>query len=361
MIFSPLDDISFDKDDANLFQVDDARLRADALKHSVLPRLRVVMNVAVALIQEIYGIDVLEDSTFSVYPSFREKRYKNEELRFRYEAAYVGIGGKRKPSWPGFARKDGKPVQFLPFRFGFRCSQEGLENFFENGWLTGLDKKSFDAILQFHIDNEAIINRLCFAARFRPDFYWADDLPLFATFREHYRHRIEHGEYDNHFWGRLFKFPLERYDVWDLVNDFAAFFPVYDAYLCMAKGEPSRLVELVERLSKFATEEHPEIYGEDETEAASDPAADEAVARAKEAAANRVPVMPATRWQVFQREGWKCVACGRTSHDGAILHVDHIVPRSKGGPDTLENFQTLCETCNIGKSNRDATDLRRRR
>ena len=57
-LLSPLDDITFDKDDANLFQVDDVRLRADALKHSVLPRLRGVMNVAVALIQKIYGSSV---------------------------------------------------------------------------------------------------------------------------------------------------------------------------------------------------------------------------------------------------------------------------------------------------------------
>ena len=31
--------IEFDEQDANLFKVDDARLRADAIKHSVLPRL----------------------------------------------------------------------------------------------------------------------------------------------------------------------------------------------------------------------------------------------------------------------------------------------------------------------------------
>lgn len=359
-MFSALDDITFDKDDANLFQVDDARLSADALRHSVLPRMRVVMNTAVALIREIYGIETLENSTFSVYPSFREKRYKNEELRFRYEAAYVGLGGHRKPNWAGFARKDGKPVQFLPFRFGFRFSQWGLETFFENGWLKGLDRKSFDSILQFHIDNEAIVNRLCFAARIGPAFYWAEDLPLYATFAEHYRHRIENGEYDNHFWGYLYKLPVERGDFFDIVHDFTMFFPVYDAYLRMAKGEPSRLTALVDRLNKFATEEHPEIYGEDEAEANADPAADDAARQARDAAASKIPVMPAMRWQVFQRDGWKCVACGRTSHDGAILHVDHIVPRSKGGPDTLENFQTLCETCNIGKSNRDDTDLRRR-
>jgi 5-methylcytosine-specific restriction endonuclease McrA len=77
-----------------------------------------------------------------------------------------------------------------------------------------------------------------------------------------------------------------------------------------------------------------------------------------ELAARRVRVMPALRWQVFQRDRWKCVACGRGSHDDVILHVDHILPRSQGGTDSLDNFQTLCDRCNIGKSNRDDTDLR---
>ena len=52
------------------------------------------------------------------------------------------------------------------------------------------------------------------------------------------------------------------------------------------------------------------------------------------------------------------MACGRRAHDGIILHIDHILPRSKGGPDAFENYQTLCNLCNGGKSNRDATDLR---
>lgn len=76
------------------------------------------------------------------------------------------------------------------------------------------------------------------------------------------------------------------------------------------------------------------------------------------AADQKIRVMPGRRWQVFQRDGWKCLACGKSSHDGVILHVDHIIPRSKGGPDTFENLQTLCWECNIGRSNRDDTDLR---
>ena len=64
------------------------------------------------------------------------------------------------------------------------------------------------------------------------------------------------------------------------------------------------------------------------------------------------------RWQVFERDNFKCVACGASQKDGAILHVDHIIPRSKGGTDTMENYQTLCQKCNIGKSNKSCLDLR---
>ncbi|MGL4943487.1 MAG: HNH endonuclease [Thermoguttaceae bacterium] len=40
------------------------------------------------------------------------------------------------------------------------------------------------------------------------------------------------------------------------------------------------------------------------------------------------------------------------------MHVDHIVPRSKGGTNDDDNLQTLCQKCNLGKSNLDDTNLR---
>jgi HNH endonuclease len=59
------------------------------------------------------------------------------------------------------------------------------------------------------------------------------------------------------------------------------------------------------------------------------------------------------RWHVLQRDRFTCRACGaspaRTS--GVELHVDHIVAWSKGGETVLENLQTLCSVCNLGKSN----------
>ncbi len=59
------------------------------------------------------------------------------------------------------------------------------------------------------------------------------------------------------------------------------------------------------------------------------------------------------RWQVLQRDRFCCCGCGATPAlvPGVELHVDHIIPWSKGGETVLENLQTLCSVCNLGKSN----------
>ncbi|WP_442977751.1 HNH endonuclease [Salinibacterium sp. CAN_S4] len=44
--------------------------------------------------------------------------------------------------------------------------------------------------------------------------------------------------------------------------------------------------------------------------------------------------------------------CGASASNGATLHVDHIIPVSRDGRTVPENLQTLCEPCNLGKSNR---------
>lgn len=58
------------------------------------------------------------------------------------------------------------------------------------------------------------------------------------------------------------------------------------------------------------------------------------------------------RFLVNRRDRFTCRACGRSpaNENGVVLHVDHIVPWSKGGETTIDNLQTLCERCNIGKS-----------
>jgi hypothetical protein len=54
------------------------------------------------------------------------------------------------------------------------------------------------------------------------------------------------------------------------------------------------------------------------------------------------------RKKVYDRDAGRCVSCGATKG----LQYDHIIPVSRGGGNTAENIQLLCQNCNKLKSNR---------
>lgn len=60
---------------------------------------------------------------------------------------------------------------------------------------------------------------------------------------------------------------------------------------------------------------------------------------------NYVGISVAVRWEVWERDNFTCRKCGVRQ----FLSVDHIVPRSEGGSDELDNLQTLCQSCNSRK------------
>ena len=82
--------------------------------------------------------------------------------------------------------------------------------------------------------------------------------------------------------------------------------------------------------------------------------------------------MASDRYKCFDTHGVTCVACGvkgeyfalerdsiyPTYHfnlygvvDGeeVLMTKDHIIAKSKGGPDHIDNFQTMCTKCNLEK------------
>ena len=58
------------------------------------------------------------------------------------------------------------------------------------------------------------------------------------------------------------------------------------------------------------------------------------------------------RFIVLKRDNFKCCACGASpaKNHAVELQVDHIIPWSKGGETVVDNLQTLCSKCNLGKS-----------
>lgn len=64
----------------------------------------------------------------------------------------------------------------------------------------------------------------------------------------------------------------------------------------------------------------------------------------------RKPISKKVRFEVFKKDGFKCVYCGKTPPN-VTLEVDHIDPVSKGGESDIFNYVTACFDCNRGKSN----------
>jgi 5-methylcytosine-specific restriction endonuclease McrA len=69
----------------------------------------------------------------------------------------------------------------------------------------------------------------------------------------------------------------------------------------------------------------------------------------------RVPYraqVPLTRAGLMHRDRFRCAYCG-----GRAETIDHVVPRSRGGPHTWQNCVACCAKCNHRKSNHLLSEL----
>ena len=89
-------------------------------------------------------------------------------------------------------------------------------------------------------------------------------------------------------------------------------------------------------------------------------AAGKSTRRARKRGAHHVPYR---RIDIFIRDDWRCHICGkRTRRDVRAVHalaptIDHLVPLSKGGPDSPENVACAHFVCNAVKSDRGGAQL----
>jgi 5-methylcytosine-specific restriction endonuclease McrA len=65
---------------------------------------------------------------------------------------------------------------------------------------------------------------------------------------------------------------------------------------------------------------------------------------------------PEQKEEIFKKDNYQCVVCGRGIKDGIEICADHIKPKDKGGTNTVENGQTLCMEHNLMKKNYSQTE-----
>lgn len=65
---------------------------------------------------------------------------------------------------------------------------------------------------------------------------------------------------------------------------------------------------------------------------------------------------PDQKEEIFKRDDYRCVICGRGRADGVEIHADHIKPKDLGGEAIVQNGQTLCAEHNLRKKNYKQTE-----
>lgn len=69
---------------------------------------------------------------------------------------------------------------------------------------------------------------------------------------------------------------------------------------------------------------------------------------------------PEIKEDIFRRDGYRCVVCGRGREHGVEIHADHKIPLDKGGTNTADNGQTLCSEHNFLKKTYSQTEFGKR-
>lgn len=350
-------EVEFNLDDKNLFLVDDLKLRADAIKNSILPRLEIINNYTIDSISEVYKNNIFELSTVLKFPAFRNSRIQG--FGTEYLNSEVGLGGKRdKNLWNHVHTYKNVQPHIVPFSLTHSLDEDGFKFYFLTNRYN-INLKNYDIFSDFHINFESEINLLSNVAKTSLIKYFAENNKInpFTPLKEYLKWQKENNFFELPYYSETIKYPVRNEDILKIIERFVIFYPIYDNYLRLCCGKQIVLKDQIGLLTEWLASL---VEKENNLDVELNKPITIRKTDYKKLAETKIRVMPAIRWRVFQRDNWRCLSCGRTSEDGIILHIDHIIPRSKGGRDHIDNYQTLCETCNIGKSNKDQTDFRNR-
>jgi CRISPR/Cas system Type II protein with McrA/HNH and RuvC-like nuclease domain len=60
------------------------------------------------------------------------------------------------------------------------------------------------------------------------------------------------------------------------------------------------------------------------------------------------------RHRIYKRDNYQCIYCGSRKD----LTLDHVIPKSRGGPNDWMNLVTSCSKCNLKKSDKTPEEAR---
>lgn len=348
-----LREVTFELRDSEIFKIPDTRTRLDTLQNYFFPRLEILLRDSLDIVQEIYGVNPYESMTFSYRPNHRKDALINKDI---VGDVHIGITGKRRTAKDGYLtrlRKNGQPYILHNILLNYTINPDGsmyvlLFLCYED--YVAVNSEFFTTIHKLFNNNFNLLNQMFLlnkisysSAEQFVDFskaFSADNLSQFET-------------YTFMFDSAVYYFPLQySRGLWELRNAFIALYPLLDSLTRIEKGQAPQLSEMLEKYKSWYLAGGANY--ENVIESADFENAESSVPELDSYSFVRAGLW----WEILARDNWTCCSCKRSAQKhGVVLHVDHKIPRSKGGTNDKSNLQTLCMKCNIGKSNKDSTDL----
>lgn len=345
-----IEELNFEMRDIEVFDIPDTKTRIATVQNYFFPRLEILMRFTMDLIQEIYGVNPYEKMTFVYYPNNRKKSVESRD----FYQVYIGLSGKRRTDRElKFKRRDGKAFQYHPTYLTYTINFAGTIRVELLPFRTYVSSEFIAAVDALYKENYVTLSpvfglqqisheRACEFVNLQDTFTGEkDDVNRTLLFSPSY----------------YFPSSYER-GLGDLILSFIALYPLLEAFNALGEGEKPQLPQMLANFKDWCLTATVEDEVEDDTDIDEDN--EDKVALNIPELDSYTFVRAGLWWSVLARDNWTCCSCGRQAQeDGITLEVDHIIPRSKGGTDETSNLQTLCKKCNIGKSNKDMTDLRR--
>ena len=351
---NPVDfkEVRFEQRDLDIFRIQDAKTKLATLQNYFFPRMEIMLRHSVELARKIYGINPFETMTVVRTPNHR----KDAKNVVDHNICQIGLSGKRTDDALIITHSNGEPFKFHPSSLLFRIDPSTKQMHVGLCFFNYLVNEDFVALATDSLSKNAKALQSLFNAL--QIGFWSGD--PFLTFRQTLGdmknpYRVtSNGQFAYSAYCRspVVGFPVDGGGIRGLARSFTGLYPILDSMVLLGRGEKPRLEEMLPKFVDWWYSEDQEDKGDSSDD--GEPNEDIQLPELDSYAIIR----PKLWWDILARDNWTCVSCGRSAKTGIILNIDHIVPRSRGGTNDRSNLQTLCWKCNIGKSNRDKTNLR---
>lgn len=338
--------VVFEERDIQIFRIPDIKTKLSTLQNYFFPRLEILLHHALENIIKIYGVNPYDRMTFVYCPNHRQKAKENTD----YDIVHIGVAAKRGKEPLKIIKTNGEPFFFHPTYLTFKVLPTGVMYVELLPFRQLVDDNYVAEISKLIEESSRILLPLLSLAHI--SYHSEISCCEFKLLHEAISPE-QIGIYGIKFCSPKYYFPIDlNRGFSELIFAFTLLYALSEAFICIGEGKEPELEKMLRRFKswyRFNKEKPINLTKESEQiENTEIPELD-----------SYSFVRAGKWWAVLARDKWRCLSCGRSAkEDGILLEVDHIIPRSKGGSDEISNLQTLCKKCNIGKSNKDNTNLR---